>query len=253
MPLAETPVELESLAADNRNFANSVEVSKPLQTFPMEESEGLPTETTEQAVEPASTPEVAAVIPATESIFTIRTFGVLASLAILTWCLIALVLALRLASAWWKLWRLRRGATKVEPELHLACEQLAVRMEVEAPEVYRSPFLPSPCLAGLRNPSILLPEEDCGLSMQDVLIHELAHLRRHDCHWNLLRQIATSVLFFQPLLWILSRKLEITAEEVCDDFVVQFGGDREDYANRLVGIAELSTACLLYTSDAADE
>ena len=26
MPLAETPVELESLAADNRNFANSVEV-----------------------------------------------------------------------------------------------------------------------------------------------------------------------------------------------------------------------------------
>ena len=169
MPLAETPVELESLAADNRNFANSVEVSKPLQTFPMEESEGLPTETTEQAVEPASTPEVAAVIPATESIFTIRTFGVLASLAILTWCLIALVLALRLASAWWKLWRLRRGATKVEPELHLACEQLAVRMEVEAPEVYRSPFLPSPCLAGLRNPSILLPEEDCGLSMQDVL------------------------------------------------------------------------------------
>lgn len=80
------------------------------------------------------------------------------------------------------------------------------------------------------------------MSMQDVLIHELAHLRRHDCHWNLLRQVATSVLFFQPLLWILSRKLEITAEEVCDDFVVQFGGDREDYANRLVGIAELSTA-----------
>ena len=103
----------------------------------MEESEGLPTETTEQAVEPASTPEVAAVIPVTESILTIRTFGVLASLAILTWCLVAFVLALRLALAWWKLWRLRRGATKVEPELHLACEQLAVRMEVEAPEVYR--------------------------------------------------------------------------------------------------------------------
>ena len=241
-PLLEPAGESEPFAADNGNFADSVEVTEPLQHFPMADSGELPTEAIEPAAEPTNSPEVAAVIPATESIFTIRTFGVFASLAILTWCLIALVLALRLASAWWKLWRLRRGATKVEPALHLACQQLAVRMEVETPEVYRSPFLPSPCLAGLRNPSILLPEDDCGLSMQDVLIHELAHLRRHDCHWNLLRQIATSVLFFQPLLWILSRKLEITAEEVCDDFVVQFGGDRTDYANRLVGIAELSTA-----------
>ncbi len=89
---------------------------------------------------------------------------------------------------------------------------------------------------------ILLPEEDTGLSMRDVLVHELAHLLRRDCHWNLLRQLALSLFFFQPLLWMLSRRLESTAEEVCDDFVVQFGGDRQQYAHRLVDIAELSTA-----------
>ena len=241
-PLAQTTVELESFAAADIDFAGSDEVAEPLQSFSVAASEGRPIETIEPTVEPVNVPEVAAVVPVTESIFTIRKFGVLASLAVLTWCLVSLTLILQLASAWWNLWRLKRSATRVEPELHLACEQLSARMKVAAPEVYRSPFLPSPCLAGLRKPSILLPVDDCGLSIQDVLIHELAHLRRHDCHWNFLRQIATSVLFFQPLLWILSRKLEVTAEEVCDDFVVQLGGDRADYANRLVDIAELSTA-----------
>jgi protocatechuate 3,4-dioxygenase beta subunit len=78
--------------------------------------------------------------------------------------------------------------------------------------------------------------------MRDVLIHELAHLARGDCYWNLLRRAATALLFFQPLMWRLSRRLDSTAEEVCDDYVVQFGGDRREYAHRLVDIAELSLA-----------
>ena len=33
-------------------------------------------------------------------------------------------------------------------------------------------------------------------------------------------------MWVQPLLWVLSRRIEVTAEEVCDDFVVAFGADR---------------------------
>ena len=238
-----TVPESNSIPVDNSNFpAQALSApTEPMQIFPATASSDQPTPVVEPLVEPTEVPEIA-VVPVADPIFTIRAFGILACLAVVIWCLVAFTLSMRLTSAWWKLWRLKRSATKVEPELHLACEQLSVRMNVTAPDVYRSPFLPSPCLAGLRNPSILLPEDDCQLSMQDVLIHELAHLRRHDCHWNLLRQIATSVFFFQPLLWVLSRKLEVSAEEVCDDFVVQYGGNPAEYANRLVGIAELSTA-----------
>ncbi len=241
-PVSEYPVESESTDTEDIDFSTTIVVSEPMQSFPLAASTDSAIQIEEPSVEPTIVPEVATPVPVVESIFTVKTFGVIASLAASLWCLVTFTLFLRLASAWWKLWRLKRNATKVEPELNLVCEQLSGRMNVSAPEIFRSPFLPSPCLAGLRNPSILLPEDDCRLSMQDVLIHELAHLRRHDCHWNLLRQVATSFFFFQPLLWILSRKLEITAEEVCDDFVVQFGGDRTEYANRLVGIAELSTA-----------
>ena len=160
------------------------------------------------------------------------------------WIITSIVFLARLVAAWWRLSRLVRDARPAEAETHQLCEELAATIGVTVPEILRSPFLASPCLTGLgltRRPSILLPEDDSNLPLRDVIVHELAHLRRHDVHWNLLRQLATAVYFFQPLLWILSRRVEITAEEVCDDFVVQFGGDRERYATQLVDIAELST------------
>ncbi len=80
------------------------------------------------------------------------------------------------------------------------------------------------------------------MPVHDVLVHELAHLSRGDCYWNLIRRLASAVLFYQPLIWVLSRRIEATAEEVCDDFVVHLGGDRRNYAHRLCDIAELSLA-----------
>ena len=174
--------------------------------------------------------------------FSIHAFGFVAFGLAVVWLLFGAVLLARLATAWWLLFRLRRGAVPADAAIGRSCRELAAQLGVAAPEVLCSPYLPSPCLVGLRKPAVLLPEAELSLSIRDVLVHELAHLARHDCHWNLLRQLALSVFFFQPLLWILSRRLETTAEEVCDDYVVEHGGDRYEYAHRLVDIAELSTA-----------
>jgi hypothetical protein len=141
-----------------------------------------------------------------------------------------------------RLARLRKLAVSADVATIDTCHELATQLSIHPPQVLRSPYLPSPCLAGLRRPVVLLPEVNPSLSIRAVLIHELAHLRRHDCYWNFLRQLATAFFFFQPLLWKLSGRLEATAEEVCDDFVVQLGGNRQEYAHRLVDIAELSTA-----------
>ena len=37
---------------------------------------------------------------------------------------------------------------------------------------------------------------------------------------------STAAFWVKPLLWVLSRRLEVVAEEVCDDYVVHFGADR---------------------------
>ena len=110
-------------------------------------------------------------------------------------------------------------------------------MGVGAPAVFRSPFLFSPCLDGLRKPVILLPE-DIDENLRDTFVHELAHLARRDGWWNLVRRSSVAALWVQPLLWVLSRRLEGVAEEVCDDYVVQFGADRTRYAGHLLELAE---------------
>ena len=173
--------------------------------------------------------------------FNVNLFGIASLLMTTIWLVTSLVLLIRLGRAWRSLAKLRRTAHPVDIEIESECRQLANQLKVAAPAVLRSPYLPSPCLAGIRRPVVLLSEQENGLSIRDVLVHELAHLRRHDCHWNLLRRLATALLCFQPLLWWLSRAIETTAEEVCDDHVVQFGVDRTEYANRLVNVAELSS------------
>jgi len=174
----------------------------------------------------------------------IHRFGLVASCVCLAWLVTAGVLGLRLVVTSRRLWRLRASAARAEPDTVGVCRQVASLMRVVPPEVKHSPYLQSPCLAGLRRPAVLLPEASLAMRLRDVLIHELAHLRRRDCHWKLLGRLSIAVCFFQPLLWILIRRLQTTAEEVCDDYVVQHGGDRRAYARGLVSIAELSSSSL---------
>jgi beta-lactamase regulating signal transducer with metallopeptidase domain/protocatechuate 3,4-dioxygenase beta subunit len=158
------------------------------------------------------------------------------AVGLVIWGLGASLMVLRLAVGIRQMVRLRAAASRAEPVEEALCLELARRMSLTAPAVLRTPFLHSPCVDGLRKTAILLPD-DAGLDLRDAFVHELAHLARRDVLWNLLRQSATALLWFQPLLWALSRRMEVTAEEVCDDYVVQFGADRASYAGLLLELA----------------
>jgi beta-lactamase regulating signal transducer with metallopeptidase domain len=162
--------------------------------------------------------------------------GQLAALGLLIWLIGSLILAIRLGIGERRMAMLRRRAVAAGPQEQALCAELATLLGLAAPRVLRSPFLQSPCLDGLRDPAILLPEESSE-NLRESLVHELAHLVRQDGFWNLLRCLATAFGWFQPLLWVLSRRLEATAEEVCDDYVVQFGADRARYAGHLLELA----------------
>src|SRR5688500_12528230 len=111
-------------------------------------------------------------------------------------------------------------------------------MGLRAPEVLVSSRVNGPCLVGLRRPAILIPDCDPAAAGRDVFVHELAHLKRGDCAWLLLGRLTAAVLWFQPLAWVLLRRLDHAADEVCDDYVVTRVGDRAAYAGRLVDLAE---------------
>jgi len=160
----------------------------------------------------------------------------IAAYALAVWLVGATFMVVRLWVGQTRMRRLRASAVPAEAGAEALCSDVARQMNVAPPTVWRSPFLFSPCLDGLRRPAILLPD-DLGKNLRETFVHELAHLARRDGLWNLVRRSATAGLWLQPLVWLLSRRLEVAAEEVCDDYVVYFGAERAHYAGHLLELA----------------
>lgn len=148
-------------------------------------------------------------------------------------------LAMRLLLGWRSARQLCLSACPAEPRAAEDCRQLAARMGIRSPRVVRSGFAASPSLVGVFRPVVVLPEErDLPAEDQEVLAHELAHLARGDQAWSLAGHLGTALLFYQPLVWLLVRRMALAAEEVCDDCVINLGFNRKVYAQRLVDVAE---------------
>jgi hypothetical protein len=120
--------------------------------------------------------------------------------------------------------------------------ELSDSLRVRAPLLLKSPGVGSPLLTGLQHSAILLPP-DCerqfdGRTLRLILAHELIHLARRDCAWNLLARLACAMGWVQPLLWVLGRRLEQAGEEVCDQEVIRLEGDARAYARCLLVLSE---------------
>ena len=153
------------------------------------------------------------------------------------WLMASLFLTARLLLANLLMRHARRTADAAPRNVAEDCRAIAAKMGITAPPVLISAWVNSPCLIGWLRPAVLVPANLKTVS-PDVLVHELAHLRRHDCLWNFLSRACVAALPWQPLLWLLSRRLGQVADEVCDDCVVAHSLDRASYARELVDLAE---------------
>lgn len=100
----------------------------------------------------------------------------------------------------------------------------------------------SPVAIGFFRPSILLPEwlaKKLTLSeMKQVVLHEMAHLERHDDWTNLLQKLFRAVFPLNlALLWT-DRHLSSEREMACDDAVLDRAISPREYAICLTSLAE---------------
>jgi hypothetical protein len=70
-----------------------------------------------------------------------------------------------------------------------------------------------------------------------VLAHELAHVRRRDWIVQTAVDLLCAAYWFNPLVWLASRRLRLESEQACDDAVLMFGVEGETYATELVSLA----------------
>lgn len=114
-------------------------------------------------------------------------------------------------------------------------------MGVHSPPVLLvSPRALAPMTWGLRHPVVLLPRDCHGWSedlRRQVLLHELAHIRRRDCLTQFVAQCVCLLHWFNPLVWVAGRRLRAERERACDDLVLGAGTLPSSYANHLLQIA----------------
>src|SRR3989441_2774139 len=97
-----------------------------------------------------------------------------------------------------------------------------------------------PMTWGIRRPAILLPaeaEDWTAERRRDVLLHELAHVKRHDFIIQLIARIACAVYWFHPLVGLAATRLREERERACDDHVLRAGAPPSVYAAHLLEIA----------------
>jgi TonB family protein len=94
---------------------------------------------------------------------------------------------------------------------------------------------------GWRRPKVILPaaaHEWPDDRLRVVLTHELAHIQRGDWVVQLAAEVLRSFYWFNPLLWVVCRRLRVESEHACDDAVLARGLDGPEYAAHLLALAQ---------------
>jgi beta-lactamase regulating signal transducer with metallopeptidase domain len=104
----------------------------------------------------------------------------------------------------------------------------------------------SPATFGWIRPIILLPDlclQQDRSELEDILRHELHHVRRWDFVWNGFAVVCRALLFFHPAAWYAVKKIQFDRELACDLAVVRDSpARRARYAECLIHFARLNSS-----------
>lgn len=114
------------------------------------------------------------------------------------------------------------------------------------PQLLVSLYCRGPVSWGTWRPTVMLPlalvRRRHREPLRMVLLHELAHVARHDSWRNLLFCFAVPLLYGHPMFWWLRAQVRLTAELLADDRAAQQAG-KLAYVEQLLAMAKASPAC----------
>lgn len=128
------------------------------------------------------------------------------------------------------------------------CNQLSVKRG--RVQVRQSLHTPIPICVGAFRPMVIIPAVNYTKEQKRVIfVHELIHYKHKDQWLKHLSFIVGCVHCFNPISYLLKKKVQIWAEYACDDTAVGFIGSQKEYFEVIISMAESSAKLVgLYSS-----
>src|SRR5271170_2800882 len=135
---------------------------------------------------------------------------------------------------------LLRNSTPVEIGEEL--QSIVARPGSRPVEVRLSDAIDAPSVIGFFRPAVVVPRslwnQLTPAELQQIILHELAHLDRGDDWTNLLQKLLRALCPLNPALFWAERHLCREREQACDDAVLDAAGNARAYATCLTKLAE---------------
>ena len=169
---------------------------------------------------------------------------------VMVWLAGAVVFWVRLAGGWVVAARMRSVLVRrAPPEWQEILRKLGARIGLSRPvRLLVSALVQVPTVVGWLRPVVLVPVGALGglpaEHLEALLLHELAHIRRHDYLVNILQSVAEALLFYHPAVWWVSGHIRAERELCCDDVAVSVSGDALTYARALAQLESCRPAHL---------
>jgi hypothetical protein len=163
------------------------------------------------------------------------------------WAAGALILLGALARSWLLLQRRLQGRRPLHgSEIDKTLSRLASGSpQVHLPRLSASNQVAVPIAMGIMHPEICVPErvlyELSHEAQESLLAHELGHIVRRDPLWRLVCSVIGRALYFQPLNWVVARKLDACAELLSDDWAAERTAQPLSLAECLTAVARWAT------------
>ena len=160
------------------------------------------------------------------------------------WVIGVLVLSMRLLGGWaYMLVLVRSRSRAASGQWCDTVDLLRKKLGIDRPiQLLETASVEVPVVFGWLRPALLFPVTAfTGLSpdqVEAILIHELAHIRRHDYLVNLLQTVAETLLFYHPAIWWISRRMRVEREYCCDDIASSQSKDTLTYVAALSQLEE---------------
>jgi beta-lactamase regulating signal transducer with metallopeptidase domain len=162
---------------------------------------------------------------------------------ILIWAVVFSLLFLKIGAGLFLLGRISAGSIEAgSGNLRQVVLRSAEKLGLQRlPDVRVSGIIATPVSFGIIHPVIILPEfivsEMSGEDIEQIIIHEMAHIRRGDYPVVLFQRLMECVFFYNPAVWFLGLRLSMLREECCDSIVVEMASDRAKYAANILAVA----------------